>query len=152
MNQSIPTHIEEVKGEPWFRRIHHVGIAVANLEVAIPKYEAMFGQSVQRIEEVLDQKVRTAFFSVGESHFELLEAMEDDSPIAKYLSKYRPGIHHLCVEVADIHAALAHYKRLGLELIDQTPRPGAHNMIVAFIHPRTTGGVLLELAQTAEDT
>jgi methylmalonyl-CoA/ethylmalonyl-CoA epimerase len=152
MNQTPTTHIDEVKHQPWFKRIHHVGIAVPSLEIAIPKYEAMFGQSVQRIEEVLDQKVRTAFFSVGESHFELLEAMGDDSPIAKYLSKHRPGIHHLCVEVADIHAALAHYKQLGLELIDQTPRPGAHNMMVAFIHPRTTGGVLLELAQTAEDT
>jgi methylmalonyl-CoA/ethylmalonyl-CoA epimerase len=152
MNQTPTPHIEAIKHEPWFKRIHHVGIAVPDLKVAIPKYEALFGQSVQRIEEVLDQKVRTAFFSVGESHFELLEAMEDDSPIAKYLGKHRPGIHHLCVEVLDIEAALAHYKHLGLELIDHTPRPGAHNMMVAFIHPRTTGGVLLELAQTAPDT
>ncbi len=152
MKQLESSHIEEIKREPWFRRIHHVGIAVPNLDSAIPKYEALFGQCVQRIEEVLDQKVRTAFFSVGESHFELLEAMDDDSPIAKYLKKYKPGIHHLCVEVRDIKAALSHYEQLGLELIDRVPRPGAHNMMVAFIHPRTTGGVLLELAQTAEDT
>lgn len=152
MNQSTPHHIDEIKSQPWFKRIHHVGIAVANLDEAIPKYEALFGQAVQRIEDVLDQKVRTAFFAVGESHFELLEAMDSDSPIAKYLSKYKPGIHHLCVEVRDIQAAIAHYDQLGLELIDRVPRPGAHNMMVAFIHPRTTGGVLLEIAQTAEHT
>lgn len=119
------------------------------MQTAISRYEMLFGTPVERIEEVADQRVRTAFFSVGESHFELLEATDDTSPIARYLSKNRPGIHHICVEVTDIKSALQHYKSLGLELIDETPRPGAHGMRVAFIHPRTTGGVLLEIAQTA---
>ena len=152
MNQSTSTDLNEIKKQSWFSRIHHVGIAVPNLDEAIPKYEGLFGTPVQRIEEVLDQKVRTAFFAIGESHFELLEAMNDDSPIAKYLKKYKPGIHHLCVEVRDIYAAIAHYEELGLHLIDRVPRLGAHNMMVAFIHPRSTGGVLLEIAQTAEHT
>ena len=137
------------ESHPWFKRIHHVGIAVPDMQTAITRYEMLFGKPVERIEEVADQRVRTAFFSVGESHFELLEATDDTSPIARYLSKNRPGIHHICVEVTDITSALQHYKALGLELIDETPRPGAHGMRVAFIHPRTTGGVLLEIAQTA---
>ena len=135
--------------QPWFKRIHHVGIAVQDLASAIPTYELLFGEPVQRIEEVLDQKVRTAFFRVGESHFELLEAMDPSSPIAKYLDKKRPGIHHICVEVHDIEAALDHYQQQDLQLIDQKAKPGAHGMMVAFIHPRATGGVLLEIAQTA---
>ena len=138
-----------LENKPWFKRIHHVGIAVDDLKSAIARYELLFGEPVRRIEEVLDQKVRTAFFRVGESHFELLEAMDPTSPIAKYLDKKRPGIHHICVEVHDIDAALAHYRDQGLQLIDQKAKPGAHGMMVAFIHPRATGGVLLEIAQTA---
>ena len=135
--------------QPWFKRIHHVGIAVPDLDAAIATYETLFGEAVQRIEEVLDQKVRTAFFKVGESHFELLEAMDESSPIARYLNKNRPGIHHICVEVHDIEAALDHYRAQALQLIDDVAKPGAHGMMVAFIHPRATGGVLLEIAQTA---
>ena len=135
--------------QTWFKRIHHVGIAVPDLGTSIQTYELLFGEPVQRIEEVADQKVRTAFFRVGESHFELLEAMDETSPIARYLDKNRPGIHHICVEVFDIQAALSYYQQQGLRLIDEAPRPGAHGMQVAFIHPKATGGVLLEIAQTA---
>ena len=149
MTQPHTLDIQDLQKAPFFIRIHHVGIAVPDLETAIPAYEALFGQSVQRIEEVLDQQVRTAFFSVGESHFELLEATAETSPIARYLTKNRPGIHHLCVEVKDVASVLAHYREQGVQLIDERPRKGAHNMMVAFIHPRSTGGVLLELAQTS---
>lgn len=149
MTQPTTIDIEEIQNAPYFIRIHHVGIAVSDLDTAIPAYEALFGQCVQRVEEVLDQQVKTAFFSVGESHFELLEATAETSPIARYLKKNRPGIHHLCVEVKDVESVLARYRALGVQLIDEHPRAGAHNMMVAFIHPRSTGGVLLELAQTA---
>ena len=149
MTDSFQDQLAESKQSPWFKRIHHVGIAVPDLATAIKKYEALFGHAVEHVEEVADQRVRTAFFTVGESHFELLEATDDSSPIARYLSKNRPGIHHICVEVTDVAAALAHYRSIGLELIDDVPRSGAHGMMVAFIHPRTTGGVLLEIAQTA---
>ncbi|MGB0648278.1 MAG: methylmalonyl-CoA epimerase [Bradymonadia bacterium] len=149
MTEPHTLNIQDLQNAPYFIRIHHVGIAVPDLDTAIPAYEALFGQSVQRVEEVQDQQVRTAFFSVGESHFELLEATAETSPIARYLNKNRPGIHHLCVEVEDVESVLARYRELGVQLIDEHPRRGAHDMMVAFIHPRSTGGVLLELAQTA---
>ena len=141
--------VDELISSPWFVRIHHVGIAVANLNDAIAQYETLFGIPVQRIEVVDDQKVKTAFFSVGESHFELLEATEESSPIAKYLLKYRPGIHHICVEVNDIDSVIRTYLKEGIQMIDKVARPGAHNMKVAFVHPKSTNGVLLEIAETS---
>ena len=136
---------------PWFKKIDHLGIAIPSLETALPVYETLFGQTVEHIEEVPDQGVRTAFFSVGESHFELLEPMDDTGPIARYLEKRRGGIHHVCVEVTDIDAVLAEYKRNGVRLIDEEPRKGAKGMRVAFVHPAATGGVLLELSQPGND-
>ena len=141
--------VDELISSPWFVRIHHVGIAVANLNDAIAQYETLFGIPVQRIEVVDDQKVKTAFFCVGESHFELLEATEESSPIAKYLLKYRPGIHHICVEVNDIDSVIRTYLKEGIQMIDKVARPGAHNMKVAFVHPKSTNGVLLEIAETS---
>jgi methylmalonyl-CoA/ethylmalonyl-CoA epimerase len=134
---------------PYFKKIDHLGIAVPSLDAALPVYRTLFGTDVEHIEEVADQKVRTAFFSVGESHFELLEPIGDDGPIAKYLSKRRGGIHHVCVQVTDIEAVLAEYKKQGIVLIDEEPRAGAHGMRVAFVHPKSTGGVLLELSEPA---
>lgn len=136
---------------PLFKRIDHLGIAVPSLADAIPIYEALLGGPVEHVEEVPDQKVRTAFFTVGESHFELLESTDPDGPIARYLDKNRPGIHHLCVEVADIDAVLAAYKAAGVRLIDETPRIGAGGKRIAFVHPKSTGGVLLELSETPRD-
>jgi methylmalonyl-CoA epimerase len=130
-----------------FRKIDHVGIAVASLAEAVPLYEALLGAPCEHVEEVADQKVRTAFFSVGESHFELLEPTSDDSPIAAFLAKGRRGIHHLCVEVDDLDAALAEYRAQGVRLIDEKPRIGAHGRRIAFVHPQSTGGVLLELSE-----
>ena len=128
--------------------IDHLGIAVPNLSEAIKTYEILLGGSVDHTEEVVDQKVRTAFFQVGESAFELLEASHESSPIARFLKKNpRGGIHHVCVAVDDIEAVLQKYKEAGVRLIDAEPRRGAHNKWVAFVHPAGTGGVLLELSQ-----
>ena len=131
-----------------FNKIDHLGIAVPDLQKAIKTYETLLGSSVESIEEVEDQKVRTAFFSVGESHFELLEAMDESSPIARFLEKRpRGGLHHVCVEVEHLEEALAQYKKAGIRLIDEVPRIGAHQKRIAFVHPASTGGVLLELSE-----
>ncbi|MCA9538564.1 MAG: methylmalonyl-CoA epimerase [Myxococcales bacterium] len=136
--------------KPFFKKIDHLGIAVPSMAEALPVYEALFGVPASHLEDVPDQKVRTAFFPVGESHFELLEAMAEDSPIARYLEKRRGGIHHVCVEVNDLDGLLAEYKARGVRLIDAEARPGAHGKRVAFVHPAATGGVLLELSEDAK--
>ncbi len=136
---------------PFFKKIDHLGIAVASLAEALPRYEALLGRPCEHIEVVEDQKVRAAFFTVGESHFELLEATDPTSAIARYLQKNRGGVHHVCVEVTDVAAVLAHYKAQGLRLIDEVPRMGANGKIIAFVHPAATGGILLELSQPAGD-
>ena len=128
--------------------IDHLGIAVPSLSAAMATYETLLGGSVNHTEEVVDQKVRTAFFQVGESAFELLEATDDKSPIARFLKRHpRGGLHHVCVAVDDIEAVLARYREAGVRLIDAQPRRGAHDKWVAFIHPASTGGVLLEVSQ-----
>jgi methylmalonyl-CoA/ethylmalonyl-CoA epimerase len=127
-------------------RIDHVGIAVPRLDDAIPVWEAL-GFRLEARHDVPTEKVRTAFLPVGESHLELLEPTDPTSVIARFLET-RKGIHHLCVEVDDIEAALAELKRRGVALLDDAPRPGAGGCRVAFIHPRAAGGVLLELKQT----
>lgn len=137
--------------KPRFTKIDHLGIAVASLADAIPLYETLLGVPVDHIEDVPDQKVRTAFFTVGESHLELLESSDPDGPIGRYLQKNRAGIHHLCVEVEDIDAALAAYAAAGMRLIDETPRIGAGGKRIAFIHPKSTGGVLLELSEAVPE-
>ena len=129
-------------------RIDHLGIAVPSLSEAIKTYEVILGGSVDHLEEVPEQKVRTAFFQVGESAFELLEASDETSPIAKFLQRNpKGGLHHVCIAVDDIEAVLTSYKEAGVRLIDQSPRRGAHQKWVAFVHPASTGGVLLELSQ-----
>ncbi len=130
------------------KKIDHIGIAVESLEKAIPVYAALTGHAPEHFEEVTDQKVKAAFFSVGESNIELLEATSPESPIAKFIEKNgRGGIHHLCVAVDDIIAKMAELKAAGVVLIDEKPRVGAHNKWVAFVHPKSTGGVLIELSQ-----
>ena len=128
--------------------IDHLGIAVPSLADALKTYEVLLGGSVDHLEEVPDQKVRTAFFKIGESAFELLEATDASSPIARFLQRNpRGGIHHICVAVDDIESVLSSYREAGVRLIDDRPRRGAHQKWVAFIHPAATGGVLLELSQ-----
>jgi len=130
------------------QKIDHIGIAVSDLDAAIQLYTLLFGRGPDSIEDVPDQKVRTAFFRAGESNVELLFPTAPDSPIAGFLDKRGPGIHHVCLAVGDLEDALAALKRQGLRLIDETPRRGAHGKRVAFVHPKSLGGVLLELSET----
>jgi methylmalonyl-CoA/ethylmalonyl-CoA epimerase len=127
-------------------KLDHIGIAVRDLAEAVKAYEGL-GLRTDHEETVEDQQVRTAFLPVGETHLELLETLSPDGPIGKFLEKRGEGIHHLCFEVEDIHAALDACREAGLRLIDEEPRAGAHDMWVAFVHPKSTHGVLIELSQ-----
>ena len=127
------------------KKIDHLGIAVPRLDEAVSAFEAL-GFAVEARHDVPTEKVRTAFLPVGESHLELLEPTDPDSTIARFLAK-RSGLHHVCVEVDDIVEALARLKARGVELIDETPRVGAGGCRVAFVHPRSAAGVLLELKE-----
>jgi len=130
------------------RKINHIGIAVKNLENAIPFYRDQLGMNFEGTEEVSEQKVRVAFLQVGESRIELLEPTSPDSPVAKYLEKNGEGIHHLAYQVDDIEETLAQLKQSGVRLIDEQPRRGAHNSLIAFLHPKASGGVLTEICQS----
>jgi methylmalonyl-CoA/ethylmalonyl-CoA epimerase len=128
-------------------KIEHIGIATRGLDEAIGFWRDVLGLREVRTEEVEEQKVRVAMLPLGESRIELLEPTSEDSPIAKFLEKRGPGIHHIAVRVPDIRVALARLKERGARLIDETPRVGAGGCLVAFIHPSTTNGVLLELVE-----
>jgi methylmalonyl-CoA/ethylmalonyl-CoA epimerase len=129
--------------------LDHVGIAVADLSAALAFYRDALGLEIDAPEEVASQRVRAHFIPLGAgaAAIELLEATAPDSPIAGYLAKRGPGLHHLTLRVDDIAAALAQLKARGVRLIDETPRPGAHGSLVAFIHPASAHGVLVELKQ-----
>ncbi len=127
-------------------RIDHIGIAVPNLQEAIETYEAL-GLSVAGIEEVQEQKVRVAFLPCGDSEIELLESTSEDGPIAKFLEKKGPGIQHIALRVDNIENAIAEMQEKGWRMIDEAPRYGAGGASIAFAHPKSTGGVLLELSQ-----
>ena len=129
--------------------LDHVGIAVADLSAALRFYRDALGLEVEEGEEVSSQRVRAHFVPTGSAALELLEATANESPIAKYVAKRGPGIHHITLRVDDIAAALAQLKARGIRLIDETPRRGAHGSLVAFIHPASAHGVLVELKQTA---
>jgi len=126
-------------------KIDHLGIAVPSLEAAIAAYEAL-GFRVEKTHDVPTEKVRTAFLPVGESHLELLEPTDPTSVVARFLGK-RSGLHHVCVLVEDLEAALAEMRSRGVPLLDETPRPGAGGCRVAFVHPKGAAGVLLELKE-----
>ena len=127
--------------------IDHIGIAVADLNASLAFFRDALGLELEAPEEVPSQRVRAHFLRAGEAAIELVEPTGDDSPIAKFVAKRGPGIHHLAVRVDDIVAALAELKARGVRLIDESPRPGAHHSLVAFIHPASTHGVLVELKQ-----
>ncbi|HYW72909.1 MAG TPA: methylmalonyl-CoA epimerase [Pyrinomonadaceae bacterium] len=131
-------------------KIDHIGIATNGIETTASIYAEALGLEVAEIEEVAGQKVRVAMLPVGESRIELLEATSAESPISKFLEKRGPGIHHLAFKVSDIRASLAELKSKGARLIDEEPRPGAGGCLVAFIHPSSTGGVLIELVERPE--
>jgi methylmalonyl-CoA/ethylmalonyl-CoA epimerase len=127
-------------------KIDHLGIAVPSLDEAVKAYECL-GFAVESTDVVATEKVRAAFLPVGESRLELMEPTDPSSAIARFLEK-RSGLHHVCVLVEDIEAALAELKAKGVALIDESPRPGAGGCRVAFLHPRAAGGVLLELKES----
>jgi methylmalonyl-CoA/ethylmalonyl-CoA epimerase len=131
--------------------ISHIGIAVKSIEEQLSFYRDILGAAFEGTEEVPDQKVRVAFFRAADMRLELLEATDPSSPIARFLEKRGEGIHHIAYAVDDVAARIEQLKRAGLRMIDETPRPGAHHTKIAFIHPRSTHGVLTELCQeTAE--
>ncbi len=130
-----------------FLKISHIAIAVEDLETAKKAFETLVGSKVQVIEEVPDQKVKVGMIPVGESRLELAGPTDPSSTIAKFIEKRGEGIHHICFEVSDIKAELTRLKAAGFQLIDETPRRGADGHLIAFIHPRTTGGVLVELSE-----
>ena len=127
-----PTHIE------------HVGIAVANLDESIEYYQKVLGLECYAIEEVQDQKVRTAFFKVGEVKIELLESTDPEGPIGKFIDKKGEGIHHLAFAMENVSKSLKHAADLGVRLIDEIPRKGAEGLQIGFLHPKSTHGVLTE--------
>lgn len=128
-------------------QIDHIGIAVRSLEEASRLYRDVMGLNCGGSEEIPDQKVRVVFFQLGEVRIELLELTADDSPIAQFLKKRGPGLHHIAYRVDDLPATLAALKSAGVRLIDETPRDGAHGMKIAFAHPQSTNGVLTEFCQ-----
>ena len=128
------------------KKIDHLGIAVKSLDEAVPYYEKALGLKCEHREEVASQKVRTAFFTIGEVHLELLEPTSPDSPIAKFLEKNpNGGVHHIAFATDDIGAQLKHASTAGVKLIHEQPFEGAANKLVAFLHPKSTFGVLTEL-------
>lgn len=128
------------------RKISHIGIAVHSIEEAAKFYQKL-GLEIESIETVESQKVKVAFISIGDVRIELLEPTSEDSPVAKYLEKKGEGIHHLALAVDDLETKLAEIEAKGIRLIDKKPRPGAHGANIAFLHPKSTHGILLELCE-----
>ena len=133
-----------------YRKIDHIGIAVRSIDAALKAYGAGLGLGIESVEDVPDQQTRVAMIPIGESHLELLEAMEQDSPVGKFISKRGEGLHHICFQVDDLVEELTKLKTAGVRLIDESPRTGAGQCLVAFIHPSSTAGVLVELSQPAK--
>jgi methylmalonyl-CoA/ethylmalonyl-CoA epimerase len=131
-------------------KIDHIGIATNGIDEALAFWENALGLTNVHTETVEDQKVRVAMLPIGESRIELLEPTSEDSPISKFLAKRGSGIHHIAVKVDDINSALQRLKENNISLIDETPRIGAEGCLVAFVHPKSANGVLLELVQTDE--
>lgn len=130
------------------KKIDHLGIAVKDLDASVAFYTEALGLVCEGTEEVASQKVRTAFFACGEVHLELLEPTAVDSPIAKFLEKHGEGIHHIAYKVDDIEQQLSDVSAKGVRLIHETPIDGAGDKLVAFLHPKSTGGVLTEFCQS----
>ena len=128
-------------------KLDHIGIAVSNLGEALSFYRDALGLEIEAPEDVPTQRVRAHFIPAGGAALELLEATDDSSPIARFLAKRGPGLHHVALRVADVAAALAELKARGVRLIDEAPRPGAHGSRVAFVHPSSAHGVLVELIE-----
>ena len=133
------------------RRIDHIAIAVHDIDEAAKFYRDILKLDLSGVEVVTEQKSKVGFFKIGESNIELVQPTSDDSPLVKFLETRGPGIHHICLEVDDIQSEVEELKKRGARMIDEKPRPGAHNTQVAFMHPKSSGGVLIELNQLPED-
>ena len=129
------------------RKIEHLGIAVKSIDESLATFETLLGTSCYKMEDVESEGVRTAFLQIGESKIELLEATNPDSPIAKYLDKKGPGIHHIAFDVEDIFAEIERLTAADFQLIHLTPKNGADNKLIAFLHPKSTEHILVELCQ-----
>jgi methylmalonyl-CoA/ethylmalonyl-CoA epimerase len=129
------------------RKIEHLGIAVSDLKAANELFEKLLGKAPYKEEAVAGEGVLTSFFQVGETKVELLQASSEDSPIAKFISKKSEGVHHIAFDVEDIYAEMARLKAAGFEILNETPKAGADNKLIVFLHPKTTNGVLVELCQ-----
>jgi methylmalonyl-CoA/ethylmalonyl-CoA epimerase len=127
--------------------VDHIGIAVKSIDDALAFWQSALGVKCTGVEEVEEQKVKTAFLPIGDTEVELLEATSDESPVAKFIEKKGEGIHHLAIRVENLEAALAELKEKGIRLIDETPRYGAGGAKIAFVHPKSTGGILLEISE-----
>jgi len=127
--------------------IEHIGIAVKNLDESIKFYEEILGLKCYAVEEVTDQKVKTAFFQIGQTKIELLESTDPEGPIGKFIDKRGEGIHHIAYATNELESSLAALKNKGIKLIDEKPRPGAEGLSIAFLHPKDTHGVLTELCE-----
>ena len=127
-------------------KLDHIGIVVRDISAALQVYEVALGLPLREIVELADQQVKVAFLPIGESNIELVQPTSDDTGVARYLAKHGEGIHHICIEVEDIEAALARLEAQNVQLIDREPRQGAHGR-VAFVHPKGAHGVLVELVE-----
>jgi methylmalonyl-CoA epimerase len=133
------------------KRIDHIAIAVHDIDEVARFYTGILKLDLSGVEVVTEQKTKVGFLKIGESNIELVQPASEDSPLVKFLETRGPGIHHICLEVEDIEKEVEELKMRGVRMIDETPRPGAHNTKVAFIHPKSSGGVLIELNQLPED-
>lgn len=129
------------------KKIAHIGIAVKNIDHALPFYTQQLGLTLLGTEEVESEQVRVAFLGIGESRLELLEPLREDSPIARFIEKRGEGIHHIALDVDDLHERIQSLKTAGIPLIHEEPKQGAHGAQIAFLHPKAAGGVLVELCQ-----
>jgi methylmalonyl-CoA/ethylmalonyl-CoA epimerase len=127
--------------------IEHIGIAVKSIDEAIPYYENILGLKCYAVEEVKDQKVKTAFFKVGQTKIELLESTDPEGPIGKFIEKRGEGIHHMAYAVKDIENAISEMESKGVQMVDKAPRKGAEGLHIAFLHPRSSGSVLTEICE-----
>ncbi len=130
------------------KKIEHIGIAVKNLEASNDLFAKLLGKPHYKIEEVASEKVKTSFFMTGDNKVELLEATDPESPIAKFIEKRGEGIHHIAFEVEDIKAEMKRLEAEGFRLLNETPKRGADNKLVCFLHPKSSNGVLVELCQS----
>jgi methylmalonyl-CoA/ethylmalonyl-CoA epimerase len=134
------------------KKINHIAIGVNNLEEAAKFYQDVLGLALSGVEVVTAQKTKVGFFKIGESNIELVQPAEPDSPLVKFLETKGPGIHHVCFEVDDVETEVKAFLDKGATMIDQKPRPGAHHTKVAFVHPKSSNGVLIELCELPKES